>query len=317
MDSPPNKNKISLLVYENKKSPKYFEVNRNILKLLIVGFPSLTIIAIGLLILGVFSIKQVMLLGKTTTPRIINELRAERAELLRKQAIISSQNNQLKKRYSQHKETPKESTNMYGFFKTPKNADKSQAHSDLFLLEDVQITPSTNKVYLKFNLVNNTPKKTRLEGYLFITLKARNSIHFYPAYSLSSDELEINFNRGESFSTSRFRPVITDFPFDGKPTRLLFHVYTFSKEGSLTFVNSFSYNIKNYQIGTTISLRPTTTQELPTLPTEPTAIPTKPKKRPSAKKIKPKIKPTAIPEIIPTPAPLPTATVPPGESEEL
>src|SRR5690606_36619076 len=95
-----------------------------------------------------------------------------------------------------------------------------------------------NKVIFKFDLINNHADEDRLSGYITVLQFHSYRVNFYPNLALNSESQLIQYNRGESFTVSRFRPVIAQFPVPSNSANVWYKVYTFSREGSLLSINS-------------------------------------------------------------------------------
>ncbi|MFZ8932746.1 MAG: hypothetical protein ACO2ZP_02435 [Bacteriovoracaceae bacterium] len=53
------KGKISLIFFEDPRSPRYFEINKKHLKFLFVGLPVICLIIIAILLIGILYFNQI------------------------------------------------------------------------------------------------------------------------------------------------------------------------------------------------------------------------------------------------------------------
>lgn len=225
----PNK-KLSFVLYEDKKNPKYFEIKKGVLKFILIAPPVISITALFAILLGLTYFNQIRELIEKKEPAIIQELKSKNAQMDReKQELVNFSKTLQKKLLS---DEPTQLDYLYLFQKHRGSSVKLSPAT--FSIDKVEINKKSkeDKVELKFNLVNIIGKKQ--SGYLFILMATPNGIQFYPKNILSSEKMLIKFNTGESFYTSRFRPVKADFNLNANSGATpFFKVLVFSRVGDL------------------------------------------------------------------------------------
>ncbi|MBT7610119.1 MAG: hypothetical protein HN576_10200 [Bacteriovoracaceae bacterium] len=239
--------KLSFLVYENSESPKYFELKKSYLKFILMGLPSISFISIMALIFCGIYFKQIREMARRKKPAIIEELRIERDGLALKLKESHILNTKL-----QHKLTSSAATSagpginistLNLFKKTAGMTDLSAAAK--FTVEKIDVIPSGNKIQLYFELVNQTKDNSKIAGYVFVLMKNKGQFFFYPESSTIEDDLQITFNRGESFAMSRLRKVDKAvFPAPKESTTLYFKILIFSRTGDLLYKSTMEKNWK-------------------------------------------------------------------------
>jgi hypothetical protein len=85
---------------------------------------------------------------------------------------------------------------------------------------------------LRFDILNNLESGEKLAGYITIVQISENRLQIYPQYEITIENNRLDYSRGESFTVSRFRPVVAPF---GKPQGLnaWYKIYVFSRTGNL------------------------------------------------------------------------------------
>ncbi len=232
--TPPSK-KLSFLVYENSESPKYFELKKSYFKFILMGLPSISFISIIALIFCGIYFKQIREMASRKEPAIIQEMRLERdalsLRLNESETLSASLQNKLAAGTS-GKVTNISTLDL--FRKTPGMIDLSVAAK--FTVEKLDVVPIGNKIQLYFELVNQTNDNSKIAGYLFVIMKDKDEFLFYPKSSTIEDDLQISFNRGESFAMSRLRKVENAiFLAPKKSTTLYFKIIIFSRTGDLLY----------------------------------------------------------------------------------
>lgn len=205
---------------------------------MITVIPIITLITSVIVAVGIIYFKEIKTQVRQKEPAIIAELKNKNDE----QTIIMKQQNSLIKELQQKiaKVDPAMQT---GLLPTDKKPAKTAAKK-LFTIDNIQLTPSKEAIALKFDLMNITPNNRRLSGYISIVMKSNSSIHFYPPNSIAKETVKIDFTKGESFTSSRFRPVEAIFPVHKDADHVLFRVYIFSRSGDIVLEQDIPYEIK-------------------------------------------------------------------------
>ncbi len=224
---------IGVMLYRPQKGPRYFEINKTLLKWLLYAPPTLTFICIIGLLVSFSYFKSLRYLAEKKEPEIFSKLRDENNEL---SINLSESENIIKSLEQKLSKTDISSSNEFShlnFFKIPAgSADKT--HTPTFQIKDITVQNTKNELVLNFHLHNlsdyNSSKKT---GRLFIIARYNNSFYFFPENVFSKDDIKITYTMGEYFATSRFRPVKATFPMPKSIRDVLFQVVIFSQTGDL------------------------------------------------------------------------------------
>lgn len=221
---------LTLIVYDSPKSPKYFKINKAIIKSLIVIIPLLVITSISISFIYSMFLKNQVNDLRSEEPEIIMTLKSQ-TEILSKQIeTLTSENKLLTTKLSlgSSKETP---LSDFGLFTAPVGM-KDLRDEKLLDIKNLAVENTENKTIIKFDLANNSPTNEKLAGYISIIQYQGNLIHFYPNYELGVKNLRLDFSNGESFSFSRFRPTIAEFKKISKISAR-FKIYIFNRTGDL------------------------------------------------------------------------------------
>ncbi len=99
----------------------------------------------------------------------------------------------------------------------------------------VGLDEGNKQVYLDFELHNVDPSQRQVRGYIVVLAKTKDFFATYPANALSpSQNIVLDFTKGETFGVSRFRQARATFPatlLDGK--RPLFQILLFANDGRI------------------------------------------------------------------------------------
>jgi hypothetical protein len=229
------KGKISLIFFEDLRSPRYFEINKKHLKFLFVGLPIICLIIIAILLIGVLYFNQIKASILRKEPIVIKELRTKNLKLTEKNAEINKFNKILQNKLSSGLTTPLSSL---GFF-YPITAQQDLTHTPYIAIENYNYQFQENNLSVSFSLANLSSEGTKQAGYIFTFLKTNNGIMVYPESALPEEEFQMKFNRGEYFSFSRFRPVTATFNLNQKVDNFLIKVLVFSRTGDLILRKMF------------------------------------------------------------------------------
>ncbi len=223
--------KLSFILYTKQLAPRYYEISRNYFKFLTVGLPVITFICIGGLIAFAVYFKQLEVLAKRKEPVVINNLREDNLALSNKISELDQLNKSLENKLASPVQTDREFGTLSLFKQIQGQKDLSK--SPALTLEEVEVVPVDNEIALNFKIVNATKDGARQAGYLFVIMKAGNQVALYPEDAFERDEMQLSFNKGEYFATSRFRPVRAVFPRVSGTREVLFKIVIFSATGDL------------------------------------------------------------------------------------
>jgi hypothetical protein len=233
------KRKLSFILYDSFSSPKYFEIKKSFFKFLIIVLPTLTLASISIVILGLVYFKNIVAITEQKEPALISELKIEKEKLAQNLAEYLKDYKLFQGKLTSTKQP---NINTLSFFKkTLGQVDLTQEPT--LAIDQIRITSDNNQLHFQFNIVNLTKDKSKLRGIIFVIMKdGNNKFSIYPQNSIEDNEMQINFNLGENFTTSRFRPVDAPFELPSAKSNLLFKVIIFSRTGDLIHKQLISEN---------------------------------------------------------------------------
>jgi hypothetical protein len=227
------KNKVSLIVYDEKESPKYLEISRTGLKFIFFGLPALSIVCLVLLLGMTIYFKQIKTMAERKEPTEILRLKNLNAELTAEKAALATSQEELLLRLGA---TSVSTGGAMGIplFKIAQGANDLST-SPVINIETPVAEIVQEGIKFNFNLVNLTKDNARLAGHIFVLMKLGDSLSVYPPSAMNTEEFGISYNLGEAFATSRFRPVeiVFEKPTTKKVNDALFKILIFSRTGDL------------------------------------------------------------------------------------
>lgn len=221
---PRTDDKLSFIMYEDTNLPRYYEVSRNTFKTLIYGIPMILLIAIAVVFLSVTYIRKIKLDIKQNDPNLVRKFKLANLQFMKKTKDLQRANRDLMKRLllntkraavvppveitKQEKQKVEVPWQLFKHIPGQKNI----LSKSYLQVQSHKITQTEENLSLKFDLVNTSREKIRMSGFLHVILQINNQLIVWPRGSLDSDSLQITYNSGESFATSKFRPVGATFP---------------------------------------------------------------------------------------------------------
>ena len=241
MDDIKNKNKLSFILYKNKKIPRFFQIDKGFFSFFYYGLPLVTLIAVLTTGSLLVYFKQIREMAKRKEPALIKELKLKNLSLKEKVLEVQVTSKILERKLI----TGASDTGLLtmSFFKAPPG-QKDMTKSPDLAIESISSRQSQTFYTLSFNLSNNSKNQEKIAGHIFVMMKNNNSYRFYPTDVFEENEMQINFNKGEYFATSRFRPVDAKFKLPPKNTTALFKVLVFSRTGDLLLKQIISRKIE-------------------------------------------------------------------------
>ncbi len=230
MDIKQNEKRLSFVLYQEEKSPQYFEIKRNFLKFLFFAFPITLLLLIFFIVVGTLYLRKVKFLALDTpvAKTILANKNMENGYLNQIQALEA--------KLSQ----PAEGLSSLGLFK-PMKGQMDFTKKTILSIEGLSSDYSEGKTRIQFALSNGDSSK-KISGHLFVIVKTNNTLRIFPENAILENDFQANFNKGEKFAFNRLRPFIVTLN-DGKPYKNLnFKILVFSLTGDLLFD-------KNYSIG--------------------------------------------------------------------
>lgn len=226
------KDKLSLILYEHKTPPRYFEMNKGMMKFLFLGLPALSAV---LAVAGIIFIARWNSYRTTELPKEVLEVNRKLAKVERERDHLQKNNEELLKRISS---SDNASSSDLSLFTTPKG-QQDLTSDKYFETTDIKSSLSNGKLNLSFNLVNITPGNKRVSGHFIVMMKGASDIQFFPKALLEGDSQKVSYTSGEPFATSRFRPVKAEFHIHDNMKNAHFRVYVFSRVGDILYIDDF------------------------------------------------------------------------------
>lgn len=226
------KGKFSFLIYDENGLPKYFSISKITLKSLIYGLPFITLICL----LGVLSFlvyfKQIRAVVMRKEPQIITDLKSKNSKLITDKLKLETLVEKLVQKSASTKIDNLELGQLL-LFNAP-SGFKDLTRAPVFSIEEISIVRSNNNdTLLRFNIVNQTKHAEKKAGYAFVIMKDGSRYTIFPHPKESSAQMNIKYSSGESFATTKFRPVTAKFKSKNKTSLLLFKILIFSRSGDL------------------------------------------------------------------------------------
>ena len=235
-----NPDKVSVIYYDNNNRPKYFELPKSLYKSLIYLLPSISLISVVVVISGILYFKQIREIAKRSESQEIIDLRRSNLELESKQREVALLNQDLQNRLANKNVTDKSTLDGLNFFK-PIVGQKDLSSTPQVSIQEAKFETVDEKLTFRFKIQNDTQNGKKLVGYVFIIHQALNTFNFYPADAFKEGQLAANFNQGELFGATRFRPTKAEFPkFDGQN---LFRIVIFSPTGDVLLKKVLEHQI--------------------------------------------------------------------------
>ena len=221
---------LTLVIYEDQKATKCFEIKKNHLRWLLFILPTLTILGLGLGIYSLLNVKSHVIKLEKQKPLEIKMLVKQLETTITEREDLKKNNETLITKLS----APNTDVPLVLPLILPVNSYKDLSKNGPFELNNFKLNKNSNNITCTFDLVNKTAPD-KVAGYVFAVLKAGSSIQIHPAQDLSFDQSLSSFNLGERFAMTRFRPVTATF--NNPPSAEKYHVqiFVFSRVGDLMF----------------------------------------------------------------------------------
>ncbi len=234
--------KYSILFYDGDCVPRLFQIGKSKFRFFVFGPPTITFACIAIILFGVIYLNQIKISLAKQEPLLIKELKDAQ---LSQQVVIED----LKKTNQEltEKLLAKQVDGQHSEFSLFKSVigQKDLTARPLASIEQMEINNvSKAGVKISFNIVNNAAPDNKLAGFVFVVAKTRNGLLFYPSNSFASEDSQLLFTRGESFSTFRFRPVEATFEIPEEQSEVFIKVHIFSRTGDLILNQSYNLNRK-------------------------------------------------------------------------
>ncbi|HAZ11790.1 MAG: hypothetical protein A2X86_07945 [Bdellovibrionales bacterium GWA2_49_15] len=235
--------KFSFLLYEKKNPPRYFEVQKSTLRLLFFILPLLFALLSGLTYYSLRKYFKIRHQEHQIVPSVVDQFNAERSSLQSEIKDLHSLNQDLQAKLSSPQMMPPSAegaltSNVFDIF-TQIHGMKDLSSTNIFTIEDPEVIFIKDQLHFRFNIVNQTKENQKYSGHVFVIFKDENAYHIYPAEAMTAENFKIQFNQGESFATTRFRPVEATFKGAPQGEQGIFNVFIFSRTGDLVHKQTF------------------------------------------------------------------------------
>lgn len=236
------KKKLSFIIYDENQAPRYYELSKGLLRFIVFVLPTLALISILITIAGFLYFKQIRHFAQMKEPQIISDLKQEIVTLKEQTASLDKERESLLVKLGQGTKDATSLESLLLFKPSPGRKDLTKSPN--LRIEEVEATQQGQNINLDFKILNLTKDQSRISGFIFVVMKDGDNLVTWPNGSMADQEMDISFNKGELFSTSRFRPVKVSFP-PTKEKDLLFKIVIFSRTGDLIYKQLVQKTIGN------------------------------------------------------------------------
>ena len=235
------KDKVSFILYEDNKIPSYKQLNKRTHSFFLYAPAAIFVLSIIILTASVFYVRNIETIIRSEEPKIISDLRLKYSEVNDKnQEHIKTIENLTEKLSST---APLEGLESLALF-MPVKGQKDLTNPAQINIQDIRFDKGKDQVFLRFNIINSTPDNRKLSGYIHVFMTDGTQFFRFPALSEALEDYRINFIQGESFATSRFRPVEGIFDYKGSQKSLIFKIIIFNRLGDLIHQQQFKQDLR-------------------------------------------------------------------------
>lgn len=220
---------FTLIIYNSPKPPRFIRINKNLINSLVISIPILLILSLVFSLSSSLYMKTKLENVRSKEPEIISQLKEEKKELMGRIKLLETDNKELINKVSSGSQNVSNQT--LDLFSTPL-VFKDETDLNKVKLENISTNVKENQIEVRFDLLNNLDSNEKLAGYVTIVQYSENILEVYPNYEISLEDNRLDYSRGESFTVTRFRPVIAPF---SKPSGLnvWYKIFIFSRTGNL------------------------------------------------------------------------------------
>jgi len=224
---------LTLIIYNSPKPPRYIKINKILMKSLVFLVPAVVIISVVFSMIFSTYMKRQLDQARSQEPQIIIDLKHINKDLISETESLKKSNKELIKKISigWNKDSDDSINDFVNLFAIPlgfideRNLNKAK-------LENMNNDNLNDKVFFKFDILNNKVGNQKLAGFITIVQYHKDGISFYPQYNLSLENPNLIFSKGESFVVSRFRPVVAEFK-KPKGSIVWYKIFIYSQTGNL------------------------------------------------------------------------------------
>ena len=222
---------FSVIVQQDGRPPRHFNVNRFKAKTFFILFPLTVIIlflTLGLIFVYFSALKTQFYLEK---PSLMKKHQKEKLILNNKIDILEQKNKKLTSDLIFNDSFSFSSNQFVRVLPTSKDRSAEQVLS----IDGLKLKKIEGSYKVSFN-ISNQSVVNRVSGYFFTILKDENIMQFFPQKIGAFKS--VSFKNGEYFSTSRFRPVAINFQILKKIKKPEIITLVYSKNGDLLHSSS-------------------------------------------------------------------------------
>ncbi len=235
-------NKLSLLLYEENSSPKYFNVSKTLLRFIFVIMPAISVLAILSVFFLLVYIKGNHLYSVAKTPQIVDKLKEESVLLLKQIQELKQENKSMEDKLANLSvPTTDAYTPLKIFNSVPAQSVSSEQKN--FSINEMKISAEDNKININFLLTNITEDGRKLSGFIILVMSDYSDIHFYPSTIITQDSFEVKYNTGEPFAVEKLRPVSASFPTISDAKNFIFKVLIYSRQGEILLDKNITHKL--------------------------------------------------------------------------
>lgn len=220
---------FTLIVYNSPKPPRFIKINKKLINSLVFSIPVLLVLSLFFSLSSSVYMKTKLENVKSKEPKIISSLKTQRDNLEKEVRLLEKNVKELTVKISQGSSSLPTAT--LDLFATPLGfTDETDLKK--VKMENISTNIKENQIEVRFDLLNNLENGEKLAGYITIVQFSENMVQIYPKYELTIENNRLIYSKGESFTVSRFRPVIAPFK---KPSGLnaWYKIFIFSRTGNL------------------------------------------------------------------------------------
>lgn len=225
---------VNIVIYEDQKYPRLFKIGKGSLRLLLILLPIITLISVAGFLGFIIYFSEVKESVKRQEPKIIQQLRNEKAELENTNLGLIKLNQSLEKKLSlKSGDTPA----LFPLFvPTP---GRNNLHSKKqIILENLSIKVENKTLNIKVLMKNNRGDGEKLSGYAFIIARQLNKLVIYPTPEKNTEgKSMITYSMGESFGFKNFRPVKAKIKDITSLENLDLQLIVFNRVGDILYLN--------------------------------------------------------------------------------
>lgn len=268
----PDPKSVSIIYHQKSDSPKYFEIKKSKIYLLLIGLPTITLISLVLGVIGLVHTSPFHLVQNVRESSRAQEALNARQELIEENSELKAEVEKLKaEALATPPQTAGETATATGetkcpapvacpatgpsltantiglstlsFFK-PIQGQKDRTRPAQINLSGFKTVTGKDTLNLQFNIIPAVSNDAKISGHIIVLMKTEQTVQVYPAAALFGADNQINYSSGETFATQRFRPVDAVFNKPRRAGNAVFTIFIFSRTGDLIHYQNAALAIK-------------------------------------------------------------------------